>query len=200
MRQCAGMSPERGLTISEIASDSSRLEGSIVLVTGPMAAGKSTIANALAATFPKGVHVEGDVFRRSIVAGRIEMTSEPSDDAIAQLRLRYRLTAKVAEQYASAGYTVVVEDVVAGRLLGEFVGLFAHRPLHLVVLLPDENAITRREADRLEKGYDNWTVSSLYRIFAEETERLGLWLDTSALTPQSTVLEICSRASESALP
>ncbi len=194
------MSREHGLTINGMASDFSHLEGSIVLVTGPMAAGKSTIAKALAATFPNGVHVEGDVFRRFIVTGRSEMTPEPSEDALEHLRLRYRLTAEVAEQYASAGYTVVVDDVVAGSLLGEFVGLFTHRPLHLVVLLPDEKAIARREADRGEHGYDSWTVSGLHRIFAEKTERLGLWLDTSAVTPQSTVSEIHSRASESALP
>jgi len=194
------MSPEHGLTINGMASDFPRFEGSIVLVTGPLAAGKSTIAKALAATFPKGVHVEGDVFRRFIVAGRSEMTPEPSKDAVEQLRLRYRLTAAVAEQYASAGYTVVVEDVVAGSLLGEFVGLFTRRPLHLVVLLPDEKTIAAREADRRERGYDKWAVSGLYRVFAEETERLGLWLDTSALTPENTVLEIHSRASESALP
>lgn len=195
------MSPEHGLTINGMASDAPRFdEGSIVLVTGPMAAGKSTVAKALAATFPKGVHVEGDVFRRFIVAGQSEMTPGSSEDAVEQLRLRYRLTAEVAEQYASAGYTVVVEDVVAGSLLGEFVGLFTHRPLHLVVLLPDEEAIADREADRPEHGYESWTVNGLYRVFAEETERLGLWLDTSALTPESTVLEIQSRASESALP
>jgi len=65
---------------------------------------------------------------------------------------------------------------------------------------PDENAIAAREANRRERGYESWTVHGLYRVFAEETERLGLWLDTSAPTPESTVLEIQSRASESALP
>jgi chloramphenicol 3-O-phosphotransferase len=193
------MSPEHTLTISGMATHSSHLEGSTVLVTGPMAAGKSTIAAALAATFLKGVHVEGDVFRRFVVSGRHEMTPEPSEEALTQMRLRYRLTAEVAEQYASTGYTVVVEDVVAGPLLGEFVSLFTHRPLHLVVLLPDEEAIAEREADRRALGYDNWTVSGLHRVFSEETERLGLWLDTSADTPEKTVREIRSRAAESAL-
>ncbi len=127
------------------------------------------------------------------------MTPEPSEEALAQLRLRYRLTAEVAEQYARTGYTVVVEDVVAGPLLVEFVSLFTHRPLHLVVLLPDEEAIVEREADRRALGYDNWTVSGLHRVFSEETERLGLWLDTSADTPEKTVREIRSRAAESAL-
>lgn len=194
------MSPDTGPTISGMASDYSRLEGSVVLVTGPMASGKSTVARALAVTFPKGVHVEGDVFRRFIVAGRHEMTPEPSEEALTQLQLRYLLTSEVAERYARAGYTVVVEDVVAGPLLSEFVNLFTHRPLHLVVLLPTEEAIAQREAGRTVLGYEDWSVQRLYGVFAEETERLGLWLDTSGDTPEKTVREIHSRASESALP
>jgi chloramphenicol 3-O-phosphotransferase len=194
------MSPEHGPTIRGMASDYSHLRGSVVLVTGPMASGKSTVAKALAATFPKGVHVEGDVFRRFIVSGRHEMTPEPSEEALTQLRLRYLLTAEVAERYARTGYTVVVEDVVAGPLLTEFVSLFTHRPLHLVVLLPNEEAIAQREAGRAALGYEDWSVRRLYRVFAEETQRLGLWLDTSGDTPEETVREIHSRASESALP
>jgi chloramphenicol 3-O-phosphotransferase len=193
------MSLDHGLTISGMASGSS-LDDSVVLVTGPMASGKSTVAKALAATFPKGVHVEGDVFRRFVVSGRHDMTPEPTDAARAQLRLRYRLSAEVAEHYARTGYTVVVEDVVAGPLLREFVSLFTHRPLHLVVLMPNEEAIAQREADRAALGYADWTVRRLHGVFAEETERLGLWLDTSTQTPEQTVREILSRASESALP
>jgi len=42
----------------------------IYLITGPMAAGKSTVARLLASRFERGVYLEGDLFRRSIVAGR----------------------------------------------------------------------------------------------------------------------------------
>jgi adenylylsulfate kinase-like enzyme len=38
------------------------------LITGPMAAGKTTVARLLAARFSRGVHVDGDVFRRSSLA------------------------------------------------------------------------------------------------------------------------------------
>ena len=79
--------------------------------------------------------------------------------------------------------------LVAGPLLNEFVSLFTHRPLHLVVLLPTEEAIAQREAGRAALGYDEWTVSRLREVFAEETERLGLWLDTSADTPENRAMQ-----------
>lgn len=49
------------------------------------------VARLLAQRFGKGVHLEGDVFRRSIVSGRHEMTPTPSPEALRQLELRYRV-------------------------------------------------------------------------------------------------------------
>jgi chloramphenicol 3-O-phosphotransferase len=181
-------------------SNEGRLEsGSMFLVTGPMASGKSTVAASLAAAFERGVHLEGDVFRRSIVAGREEVTPEAGAEALAQLRLRYRLTALAAHEYVRFGFTVAIEDVVAGPMLSEFVRLVDYRPLHVVVLLPSEEVIARREAARATVGYGRWTVPDLYRLFVDETERVGLWLDTSEQTPKETVSEILSRADEASL-
>jgi chloramphenicol 3-O-phosphotransferase len=169
---------------------------SVFLLTGPSAAGKSTVARLLASRFERGVCVEGDVFRRSIVGGREEMTPEPSPDALAQLRLRYRLTALAADEYAAAGFTVVVEDVVAGPLLTEMVELIRSRPLHVVVLLPSVEAIAARETARPETGYARFSVEQLHGGFVENTPRSGLWLDTSEQEPEQTVDEILARAAE----
>lgn len=46
-----------------------------------MAAGKSTVARLLASRFERGVYLEGDAFRRSILTGREEMTPDPSPEA-----------------------------------------------------------------------------------------------------------------------
>jgi predicted kinase len=157
------------------------------LITGPMAAGKSTVAPLLAARFAKGVHLEGDVFRRSIVSGRIEMTPGAPPEALEQLRLRYRLAACVADTYFESGFTVVLEDVVAGPLLAEYPTLIRSRPCHVIVLLPSLEVVAERDAGRRETGYSDWDVVEFYEGFASSTPRVGLWLDTSGLTPDETV-------------
>jgi len=91
----------------------------IYLISGPMAAGKTTVARALAERFTRSVHLEGDVFRRSIVRGRAEMTPDASTEARAQLQLRYGLATAAADAYLAAGFTVALEDVFAPEQLGE---------------------------------------------------------------------------------
>ncbi|WP_255306102.1 AAA family ATPase [Streptomyces sp. Wb2n-11] len=169
----------------------------VILVTGVMAAGKSTVAQALAERLPRAAHVRGDVFRRMIVSGREEMLPGAGEEALAQLRLRHRLSASVADEYARSGWTAVVQDVVVGEELAVYVRLVRTRPLYVVVLAPGREAVAAREAGRAKTGYGaGWTVEELDRVLREETERTGLWLDTARQTPEETVGEILARLHE----
>lgn len=161
----------------------------VVLITGVMAAGKSTVAQALAERLPRAAHVRGDVFRRMIVSGRedYEPDGEVGGEGEAQLRLRYRLSAATADAYAEAGFTAVVQDVVLGEDLTAYVQLVRTRPLHVVVLAPSPEAVAAREAGRAKTGYGAWTVGELDGVLRASTPRIGLWLDNSALTVAETV-------------
>lgn len=172
----------------------------VFAITGIMAAGKSTVAQALAERFTRSVHVRGDVFRRMIVSGSAPSTPIGGEAMDAELRLRYRLSAMVTEEYARAGYTVVVQDVILGADLAAYVGMIKHRPLSVVVLAPRPEVVARREATRPKKGYTDWTVEALDTSLREETPRLGLWLDTSDQTPEQTVDEILACIPESNIP
>ncbi|HEX8803064.1 MAG TPA: AAA family ATPase [Acidimicrobiales bacterium] len=170
-------------------------ERPVVLLTGIPAAGKSTVAEALARRFARGVHVRGDVFRRMVVAGRHEMTATPTDEAWRQLRLRYRLGAATADAYHDAGFAVVVQDVVIGPPLADYAAAIRARPLVVVVLAPRADVVAGREAGRGKVAYgeDRATVARLDAALRTETPPIGLWLDTSLLTPAATVDAIVAR-------
>ncbi|GAA4073897.1 AAA family ATPase [Streptomyces shaanxiensis] len=164
----------------------------VVLVTGVMAAGKSTVAQALAERLTRAAHVRGDVFRRMIVSGRVEYEPGASDgdgddEGEAQLRLRYRLSAAAADAYAEAGFTAIVQDVVLGADLAAYVQLVRTRPLYVVVLAPSAAAVAAREAGRAKTGYGAWTVERLDGELRARTPRIGLWVDSSELTVGETV-------------
>ena len=91
----------------------------MIVVSGIMAAGKSTVSQLLAERFQYGVHLRGDVFRRMIVSGQASMADD-SAAAQRQLQLRYRLACQAADGYATPVSPWSSQDVVIGELLREF--------------------------------------------------------------------------------
>lgn len=170
----------------------------LIVITGIMASGKSTVAQALAERFPRSAHVRGDQFRRAIVSGRHEMSPDPTPEALGQLQLRYRLAVDVAEAYCTAGFTAVLQDVILGPLLADVTATIRHRPLSLVVLAPDPGEVARREEQRAKTGYGAFTPHDLDRVLRAETPPIGHWLDSTGLTVDETVDRILDQLDGSA--
>ncbi len=174
------------------------LAGRIVLLTGIMASGKSTIAALFAERLDKSVHLRGDVFRKMVVAGRAEMTNSPGEEAIRQLELRYDLGVATALRYAEEGFAVIYQDVI----LGEYLSKFANRLRstdYLFVLCPQVDSVSQREASRSKKGYLGFTPQQLDDVLRNSTERLGYWLDSTDLTPDETVANLLAHIDEAQL-
>ena len=167
----------------------------LFLITGIMASGKSSVAQALAERFPKSVHLRGDLFRRMIVRGQAEMNSaDLSPEAAEQLTLRYRQAVAAALQYHEAGFTVVYQDIVLSQQLPDVLAALPITPLYLIVLAPNAEVVTARAAARSKGGYTaDFTPTMFNSTFRQNTPRLGLWLDTSALSVKQTVDEILVR-------
>ncbi len=110
--------------------------------------------------------------------------------------MRHRLTAHCADEYAAAGFTVVVQDILLGEHLAQMAADIATRPLAVVALLPDPETVAAREAGRPKTAYGpDWSVRDLDALLRSETPRdLGLWLDTSRQTVEETVDAILDRA------
>ncbi|WP_420622661.1 AAA family ATPase [Candidatus Poriferisodalis sp.] len=167
-------------------------DGDIFLITGVPASGKSTIAEALAQRTSRSVHLRGDIFRRFVINGRVEMSADPEPEAVQQLRLRYELSAHAARAYAAAGFTVFYQDVILGDFLGEVVELLRPARLHVVVLVPSIDEVERRERGRIKVAYrpGEYTAAQLAAGLESTTPRIGYWLDSSGLTVAETVEQI----------
>lgn len=163
------------------------MQQKIYLITGLMASGKSTVAQLLCERLAKSVHLHGDIFRRMIVSGREDMRENPPKEALEQLYLRYQLTADAAKTYFDHGFSVVVQDNYYGPALEHMVEFMGEYPVQVAVLCPDCETIRRREEGRGKTGYTGFAVEPLYDSFMKETPRIGLWIDSSRLTPGETV-------------
>jgi hypothetical protein len=104
-------------------------------------------------------------------------------------------TSAATSSAAELGW-IVVQDVVTGPLLSEYVGLFAVRLLHLVVLDPDAESVAQRERDRPKTGYTTWTVEESVAGHRRDTERIGLWIDSWNQAPDQTADELLARLDE----
>ncbi len=148
------------------------------------------MAELLAAKMEKGVHLRGDVFRRMIISGRAEMSAQPSDEAIRQLHLRYRLAADAAKTYYDNGFSVVLQDNYYGEEIARILDMLKEYPVHVIVLCPNVETVKKREELRGKIGYTGFTVEVLCAAFMKDTPKIGFWLDTSEQFPEQSVEEI----------
>ncbi|MCL4263864.1 MAG: AAA family ATPase [Anaerolineae bacterium] len=172
----------------------------IILITGNMASGKSSVAQALAERLPKSVHLRGDLFRRMIINGRTEMTFNLSAEAHQQLLLRYDLAVTTAKRYVQAGFTVIYQDVIIGVALRDVLASFYPYQPGVVVLCPRPDVVEMRDQARQKTGYpDRASVETFDHILRSETPHIGYWLDNSDLSVIKTVEAILHHFAEAAI-
>lgn len=177
------------------------MSGEVWLVVGVQASGKSVVADRLARQFDRAVHIRGGQFYRWAVQGWVHHDDDRPAEARRLLELRYRLSAKVADEYCSEGFVTVVQDNIYGEDVVTWLRNVAARPRHLVVLRPSIDVVRQRDEARrratgkiaYREGGDS--IESLNALLGT-TAKVGLWLDTSNQTPDETVAEIVRRRSE----
>ena len=170
-----------------------RTDRAIFLINGTQGAGKSTVSRLLAGRFERSVCIDADDLLRLVVSGAAPLEPPLSLEAERQLRLRARVASRLADTFFEAAFTVVIAEILAGRL-DNFRADIKNRPLLLINLAPSLDVVRRRNEERPNKNvFEPWSPI-LDRAIRETMEGIGLWLDNSNQTPEETVDEILQRA------
>ena len=139
--------------------------GSLLVVTGPPGAGKSTVARVLAHQAEPSVLVEGDAFFGFLARGAIPPWLPASHH---QNEIVTKAAAAAAGAYTAGGYLTIYDGVVGPWFLPTFAAATRLDQLDYVILLPTAEACVRRVDVRLGHGFtDREATRKMHSEFAD---------------------------------
>ena len=124
--------------------------GSLLVVTGPPGAGKSSVARVLADAARQSVLISGDAFFGFLARGAIEPWLPAADD---QNTVVTKAAASAAGAFAMGGYTTVYDGVIGPWFLPVFGAATGLDRLDYAILLPSLAVCVQRVATRRDHGF-----------------------------------------------
>ena len=126
------------------------VQGSMIVITGPPGAGKSTVARIVADSFETSVLLMGDDFHHFIRQGYVSpwlAQSEPQNEVVIDT------TAEAAVAYALGGYSVVVDGIIGPWFVERWlVHVPENLPVHYVILCPSRDvALSAQQKEQAKR-------------------------------------------------
>jgi cytidylate kinase len=130
--------------VPAVRHDALRLPVSLLVVTGPPGAGKSTVAALVADRLSRSVLIEGDAFFAFLRSGAIEPWRPGSH---AQNEIVVEAAALATGRFAR-DYVTVYDGVIGPWFVETFLGATGLDELHYAVLFPDVDTCVARVMTR----------------------------------------------------
>lgn len=169
----------------------------IFIFSGSPASGKTTIAHKLMQEYVFGYHIPVDALRSWVVSGNSDPIGSWDDETERQFRLAREGAAKLAKIYASAGFAVIIDDVILPEQAETHYqkDLKGYR-VEKILLKPRIDVVLKRNKQRndpnqvaLEK-----VIDAIYGAYEDGRFDWGGWceVDSSEMSVEETVAQILS--------
>ena len=154
----------------------------VLLLLGPSAAGKDSVAHALAARRRRCVVIDSDVIRYRFLSGSLTLWQgivgdgpgvSIHPDAETQAEAGTRACAALARSFVEDGYNAVVTDVRPDEHIARYRELLSDVGLHIAQLMPSFEATE-------ERAHARAAVEGEYRV--DDRERRWLYDQQQATT------------------
>jgi hypothetical protein len=174
-------------------------DGTLLMLTGPPGAGKTTVGAIIASGSPLSACIRSDWFWTTIVNGHIPPWERAAD---AQNRTMIRAATAAGVRMANAGFTTVLDGILGpwhfDPLREELAACRA--PVHYVVLRPDGDTCLARARGRVLEAAehrDALTDEDPIRHMWDQFSHLGpnehFVIDSSRIGPEDTAMLIQDR-------
>jgi predicted kinase len=165
--------------------------GSVLVLTGPPGAGKSTVADLLTRGERPSVHLHSDDFFDRYIKGGYVAPWLPESQS--QNEIVTRVLVATAYAYAEGGYFVVLDGIVGPWFLEPYRAASRARgvPLFYAVLRADAEVSARRVRERDSGGLKaEPVVLDLHRQFSELGELESHVIDSSTLSAEKVAEQV----------
>ena len=155
----------------------------LIILSGPPAAGKSTIGEKLALAFPRSVNFSLDDIRHFVKNGYVAPWNDTEEEG--QSTLATTVAIAMIKQYLAKNFVVIIDDVIDDQ--GVKVYKDQLDEIQAFLLLPRLKILKERDARRTPAKQMGSRVEELYREIAAKKYELLQIIDSSDQAPEETV-------------
>ncbi|MGI6608937.1 MAG: AAA family ATPase [Limnochordia bacterium] len=159
----------------------------VVVLRGPIAVGKTSVAQELTRFFDKSAIVPVDWLRHMVGGWRPESESE--------MLLAAKNAAALAQNFAAAGYCAIIDGPFDySEALSELLSGLGGQQVEVVTLIASWDEVLRRHNKRPENHRAELSrVTSVYQHIVDNRDIGGVWVNTDSTSAAEIAKKIAAR-------